>query len=61
MSEFTNGLSAVDLIAAIATDKVETEPAQIKEQRDDFIRICKEWLQINNLEALTQDNQENGE
>ena len=61
MSEFTNGLSAVDLIAAIATDKVETEPAQIKEQRDDFIRICKEWLQINNLEALTKDNQENGE
>jgi|APGre2960657373_1045057.scaffolds.fasta_scaffold00273_11 hypothetical protein len=61
MSEFTNGLSAVDLIAAIATDKVETEPAQIKEQRDDFIRICKEWLQINNLEALTQDNQKGDE
>lgn len=61
MSEFTNGLPAVDLIAAIATDKVETTPAKIKEQRDDFIRICKEWLEINDLEALSRANQESGE
>lgn len=49
MSEYTKTLKAEDLIAAIATDQVETEPQKVKEQRDDFIRICKEWLDHNGI------------
>lgn len=58
MSEYTKKLSAHDLIAAIATDIVETDSKKIVEQRDDFIRICKEWLEYNNLKADRQETDE---
>lgn len=51
MSEYTKKLPAEELIAAIATDIPETETNKIREQRDDFIRICQEWLDHNNMEA----------
>lgn len=52
MSDFTNKLSAEDLIAEIAMDLPETDPVKVLEQRDDFIRICKEWLKYNNLKPV---------
>jgi hypothetical protein len=51
MSEYTKKLPAEELIAAIATDIPETTPSKILEQRDDFIRICKEWLAYNDMRA----------
>lgn len=49
MSDYTNKLSAEELIAEIAMDPPEESPEKIKEQRDDFIRICKDWLEYNDM------------
>jgi hypothetical protein len=49
MSDYTNKLKAEELIAEIAMDPPEQSPEGIKEQRDDFIRICKDWLNYNNM------------
>lgn len=49
MSDFTKKLKAEELIAAIATDVVEIEQDKVREQRNDFIRICKEWLDYNEI------------
>jgi len=58
MSDFTNKLSAPELIAEIAMDPPETDPKKIQEQRDDFIRICKDWLEYNRMEIRPTDNEE---
>ena len=57
MSDFTNKLSAPELIAEIAMDPPERDPKKILEQRDDFIRICKDWLEYNRME-VRRDNSE---
>jgi hypothetical protein len=49
MSDYTNKLKAEELIAEIAMDPPEQSPEGIKEQRDDFIRICRDWLNYNNM------------
>ena len=45
MSEYTSGLTAVQLITYIANDYVELSHDKIAWQRDDHMKICREWLQ----------------
>lgn len=47
MSEYTRNLTAKELIAYIARDYVELSHDKAYAQRDHFIRICREWLEVN--------------
>ena len=47
MSEYTKELSAEQLIRFIAYDYVELSYDKIVWQRDEYIKICKEWLEHN--------------
>lgn len=47
MSEYTKKLTAEELIIYIANDYVELSTDKIRFQRDDFIKICREWLENN--------------
>lgn len=47
MSDYTKNLTAEDLIRYIATDRVELSHDKVLWQRNDFIRICQEWLEHN--------------
>jgi hypothetical protein len=58
MSDFTNKLSAPELIAEIAMDPPETDLKKIQEQRNDFIRICKDWLEYNKMEIRRNSDEE---
>ena len=64
VSEYTKNLTAEDLIRYIATDRVELSHDKILWQRNDFIRICQEWLEHNSPRyepddgALTQSQQD---
>ena len=44
MSEYTNQLSAKQLIQFIANDSVELSQDKVRWQRDEYIKICREWL-----------------
>lgn len=44
MSDYTKTLSAEDVIAYIANDYVELSNDKVRWQRDDYIKICREWL-----------------
>ena len=45
MSEYTKQLTAEQLIGYIANDYVELSYDKIVLQRNDFINICREWLE----------------
>lgn len=45
MSAYTKALSARQLIRYIATDYIELSHDKAVWQRDDFINICREWLE----------------
>lgn len=45
MSDYTKQLTAEQLIRFIATDYVELSHEKIVWQRDEHIKICREWLQ----------------
>jgi len=45
MSEYTKQLSAKQLIEFIANDSVELSQDKIHAQRDEYIKICREWLE----------------
>jgi hypothetical protein len=47
MSEYTKGLTAVELIYYIANDYVELSHEKVLLQRNDFMRICQAWLEHN--------------
>ena len=47
MSEYTRNLTAEQVIAYIANDFVELSHDKVQWQRDDFIKICREWLKHN--------------
>lgn len=47
MSEYTKQLTAKQLIQFIATDYIELSQEKIRAQRDDYIKICREWLEEN--------------
>jgi len=45
MSEYIKQLSAKQLIEFIANDSVELSQDKIHAQRDEYIKICREWLE----------------
>lgn len=45
MSDYTKHLTAEQLIRFIATDYVELSHEKIVWQRDEYIKICREWLE----------------
>ena len=47
MSEYTKNLTAEQLIHYIATDRVELSHDKVEWQRNDFMKICQEWLAHN--------------
>ena len=47
MSEYTKNLTAEQLIRYIANDRVELSHDKVLWQRNDFMRICQEWLKHN--------------
>jgi len=47
MSEYTKELSAEQLIRFIAYDYVELSYDKIVWQRNEYIKICREWLENN--------------
>ena len=47
MSEYTKNLTAEQLISYIASDYVELSQDKVVWQRNDFMRICQEWLEHN--------------
>jgi len=56
MSEYTKNLTAEQLISYIANDYMELSQDKVLWQRNDFMRICQEWLE-HNTEAR-EDNSE---
>ena len=44
MSEYTDNLTAEQLIRYIANDYVELSHEKIENQRNQYIRICNSWL-----------------
>lgn len=47
MSKYTRELTAEQVIAYIANDYVELSHDKVRWQRDDYIKICREWLDYN--------------
>jgi len=47
MSEYTKNLTAEELIRYIANDYVELSHDKVYWQRNDFMKICQEWLEHN--------------
>ena len=47
MGEYTRNLTAEQVIAYIANDYVELSHDKVLWQRDDYIKICREWLEHN--------------
>ena len=47
MSEYTKNLTAEQLIHYIANDYVELCHDKVLWQRNDFMKICQEWLEHN--------------
>jgi hypothetical protein len=47
VSSYTNELSARSLIRYIANDYIELSQEKIRSQRDDYIKICRDWLDKN--------------
>lgn len=47
MSEYTRNLTAEQLISFIANDYVELSHEKVLWQRNEYIKICREWLAQN--------------
>ena len=47
MTDYTKNLTAEELIRFIATDYVELSYSKAVDQRNEFIKICREWLEHN--------------
>jgi len=55
MSEYTKNLTAEQLIRYIADDYVELSHDKVLWQRNDFMRICQEWLEHNSQSTGDKD------
>ena len=55
MSKYTKALTAEQLIQYIANDRPELSHEKVKWQRDDYIKICREWLEENLQRKLAVD------
>lgn len=51
MSEYTDGLTAEQLIQWIAADYVELSHDKVLWQRNSYIRACRDWIKHNLQEA----------
>ena len=51
MSKHTKALTAEQLIKYIANDRPELSHDKVRWQRDDYIKICREWLEENTNES----------
>lgn len=47
MSEYTKNLSAEDLTAWITSDYVELSHDKVLIQRNEHMKVCREWLEHN--------------
>lgn len=47
MNSYIKDLTAEQLIAYIANDYIELSQEKIAWQRDEYIKICREWLEQN--------------
>jgi hypothetical protein len=47
MSEYTKNLSAREILEYIASDYTELSHDKVRWQRDDYVKICREWLDYN--------------
>lgn len=47
MTDYTKSLTAEQLISFIANDCVELSYDKVINQRNQFIKICREWLEHN--------------
>lgn len=47
MSEYTKNLTAEQIIAYIANDYIELSHDKVMWQRNDHMKICREWLNHN--------------
>lgn len=47
MSEYTRQLTAKELVEHIASDPIELSHEKIVLQRNEFVKICQEWLECN--------------
>ena len=45
---YTNKLTAEELIRYIANDYVELSHEKVRIQRDEYIKICRNWISHNN-------------
>lgn len=57
MSTYTQNLTAEQVIAYIANDYVELSHDKVLWQRNDFMKICREWLQHNQSAQENTDEQ----
>ena len=55
MTKYTDLLTAEQLIRFIANDYVELSHEKIAWQRDDHIRICRDWLTRNSANARKEE------
>ena len=47
MSNYTKALTAEQLIYFIANDRPELSHEKVLWQRNEYIKICREWLELN--------------
>ena len=45
MESISRHFTAIELIRYIATDYVETIPEKIQEQRDELVKLCRDWVE----------------
>lgn len=45
--DYTNSLTAQQLIQYIATDRLELSYEKVEWQRNHYVKICREWLEKN--------------
>ena len=55
MTEYTKNLTAEQLITYIANDYIELSHEKIINQRDFYIKICREWLEYSPEDTASRD------
>jgi lipopolysaccharide export system protein LptA len=51
MSSYTKALTAEQLIYFIANDRPELSHEKVLWQRNEYIKVCREWLEVNKGET----------
>lgn len=53
MTKYTDALTAEQLIQYIASAYIENSNEKVAEQRNHYIKICREWLEANKPKVVT--------